>query len=69
VGTENPSLGRALRLIVSEGWADMDPDAVTELLEQARIMAELILAGDTASTELRTIAADFLERLATGTAR
>ena len=55
--------GRFLRLIASQGWADEDAEVVTELLEQARQLAELVIADDHASAEARAMASDFLDRL------
>ena len=61
--TEKSKTGRFLRFIASEGWADEDAEVVTELLDQARKLAELVIADGHASAEARTLATDFLGRL------
>jgi hypothetical protein len=64
--TKEP-VGRALRLLASEGWADQDPDVVAELLEAARHVATLVIADEGASPEVRSVARDFLDRLRSDT--
>ena len=59
---EKSKIGRFLRLVASEGWADEDAEVVTELLDQARQLAELVIADDHASAEARAMARDFLDR-------
>lgn len=60
-------VGSALRLLGSAGEADEDAQVVSELLERARTLAELVLADPSASSEARATAADLLERLRTDT--
>ena len=60
---EKSKTGRFLRFIASEGWADEDAEVVTELLDQARKLAELVIADDHASAEASAMASDFLDRL------
>jgi hypothetical protein len=60
-------VGRVLRLIASEGWADQDPDIVAELLDAAHDMAALVVADEGASAEVRSVAQDFLNRLRSDT--
>ncbi len=60
-------IGRVLRFIGSEGWADEDADVVRELLEQARHLASLVVAHAEAPTEMRAVAEDLLERLRSDT--
>jgi hypothetical protein len=61
------NVGRVLRSIASEGWADQDPDLVAELLDAAHDMATLVLADNGASAEVRAKAQEFLERLRSDT--
>ena len=63
VMTEKSKVGRLLRFIASEGSADEDAEVVTELLDQARKLAELVIADGHASAEARALATDFLDRL------
>ncbi len=56
-------VGRVLRLIASEGWADQDPDVVAELLDAAHDLAALVVADEGASAEVRSAAQDFIARL------
>jgi hypothetical protein len=60
-------VGKALRFIASGGMADADPDVVADLLQQAHEMAALILADESASNELRSLAEAFVERLGADT--
>jgi hypothetical protein len=60
-------VGRALRFIASEGWADQDPDLVAELLDAAGEMATLVLADKGTSVEVRAAAQAFLDRLRSDT--
>lgn len=57
------NVGRVLRFIASEGWADQDPSIVEELLDAARELASVILADKGSSDEARSMARDFLDRL------
>jgi hypothetical protein len=61
------NVGRVLRMIASEGWADQDPDIVAELLDAAHDMATLVIADRGASAEVRSLAQDFLDRLRSDT--
>jgi hypothetical protein len=61
------NVGRVLRLIASEGWAEQDPDIVAELLDTAHDMATLVVADEGASAEVRSVAQDFLDRLRSDT--
>ena len=56
------TIGDALRLISSEGWAGEDAEVVSELLERAQALAELVLADPSTSPEARAIAEDLVER-------
>jgi len=61
--TEKSKTGRFLRFIASEGWADEDAEVVTELLDQARKLAEQVMSDDHASAETHATASDLLHRL------
>ena len=61
------NVGRVLRLIASEGWAEQDPDIVGELLDAAHDMATLVVADEGASAGVRSVAQDFLDRLRSDT--
>jgi hypothetical protein len=61
------NVGRMLRFVASEGWADQDPDVVAELLDMAHEMATLILADEGTSAEVRAAARGFLDRLRSDT--
>jgi hypothetical protein len=61
------NVGRVLRLIASGGWAEQDPDIVAELLDAAHDLATLVIADEGASAEVRSAAADFLDRLRSDT--
>jgi hypothetical protein len=61
------NVGRALRFVGSEGLADEDAQVVAEVLEQARKLAELVLAETAVSADARTVAEDLLERLRSDT--
>ncbi len=58
------STGKALRFLVSGGMADEDPDVVASLLTQAHRLADLVIADEQASPELRRAAAALLDQLA-----
>lgn len=60
-------IGRVLRMIASEGWAEEDPDIVAALLDQARHLATLVIADAQVSAEIRSVAEDLLERLKSDT--
>jgi hypothetical protein len=60
-------VGRMMRFIASEGWADQDPDVLAELLDMARDMATLVLADEGTSAEVRAVAQGFLDRLRSDT--
>ena len=64
---EKSKIGRILRFIASEGWADEDSEVVRELLNQARKLAELVIADDHTSAEARAMANDFLDQLRSDT--
>jgi hypothetical protein len=55
--------GGALRFLASGGWADQDPDAIADLLGEARELASVVAADDSCSSEARTTARNFLARL------
>ena len=57
------NVGRVLRFIASERWADQDPSIVEELLDAARELASVVLADKGSSDEARSMARDFLDRL------
>jgi hypothetical protein len=61
--TRKSKVGRFLRLVASEGWADEDAEVVAELLEAARKLAELVVGDDRSSAEARAAATDLLDRL------
>jgi hypothetical protein len=64
--TENePTGGRLLRFLASDGMANEDPDVIKELLVRAHRMANLVLEDDRASAELRAEAQAFLDQLKT----
>ncbi len=56
-------VGKVLRFVASGGMAGEDADIVAGLLTQAHRMADLVIADTTSAPELRTLAADFLDRL------
>jgi hypothetical protein len=60
-------IGSALRFVGSQGWADEDAQVVSEILEQARTLAELVLADASASSKARSTAEDLLDRLRSDT--
>ena len=60
-------IGGVLRFVASQGWADEDAEVVSELLERAGTLAELVLADPSASPAARSAAEDLLERLRSDT--
>ena len=67
MGDTTGKIGRALRLIASQGWADEDADVVSELLEQAHRLATLVTSGAGTSADARSVAEDLLDRLRSDT--
>lgn len=59
--------GKVMRFIASEGMAEQDPDVVANLLTMAHRLAELVIADDSSSPEVRRTAEVFLEQLASDT--
>jgi hypothetical protein len=56
-------IGRALRFVASGGWTTEDPDVMAELLERAEAMAKAVVTDSDASSGVRALAQDFLDRL------
>jgi hypothetical protein len=62
--TDNKAqIGRALRFVASRGWTTEDPDLLAELLARAEAMATEVVADSGASSEVRDLAQDFLDRM------
>jgi hypothetical protein len=61
--------GRVLRSLISGGWADEDADVMSDLLDRAQELASRVVADDGASAEVRSVAADLLDRLRSDTFR
>ncbi|HEY6468862.1 MAG TPA: hypothetical protein VI434_03765 [Candidatus Dormibacteraeota bacterium] len=62
--TDNKAqIGRALRFVASGGWTTEDPDVMAELLDRAEAMAKAVVADSDASSDVRALAQDFLDRL------
>ena len=55
--------GRALRSILSGGWADRDADLVGEVLVDARRLAEAAVSDAGASAKVHALAQELLDRL------
>jgi hypothetical protein len=58
-----PTRGRLLRFLASDGMANEDPDVIKELLVRAHRMAYLVVEDNHASAELRAEAQAFLDQL------
>lgn len=59
---------RALRSVVSGGWATEDAEVVGEALAAARRLAAQVVADPGASAEVRASAQDLIDRLDADTA-
>lgn len=67
MGDRRWDAGRVLRNLISGGWADEDAEVVIELPGQAGDLASMVVADTGASAEVRTVAAELLDRLRSGT--
>ena len=56
-------IGRAVRFVASGGWTTEDPDVMAELLERAEALALSVAADPLASSDVRELAQDFLDRV------
>jgi hypothetical protein len=56
-------IGRALRFVASGGWTTEDPDVMAELLQRAEALALAVAADPLASSDVRELAQDFLDRV------
>jgi hypothetical protein len=56
-------IGRALRFVASGGWTTEDPDVMAELLQRAEALALAVAADSLASSDVRELAQDFLDRV------
>ncbi|HVC03786.1 MAG TPA: hypothetical protein VND88_03845 [Candidatus Acidoferrales bacterium] len=56
-------IGRAMRFVASGGWTTEDPDVMAELLERAEALALSVAADPLASSDVRELAQDFLDRV------
>lgn len=56
-------IGRAMRFVASGGWTTEDPDVMAELLQRAEALALAVAADPLASSDVRELAQDFLDRV------
>jgi hypothetical protein len=63
MGARKDRTGSALRFLASGGWADEDPDVLADLVRQGHRLANMVLADDSASAELRAAATALVTQL------